>query len=296
MTMRQQDPRSPAGATVAPAAPAAPANGRADAPASVAAKTPSRRAAKARRATLSILGGLALWELAIRVFHPSPVQIVGPTSVASAFVRLAKDGTLWHDFTVSMQQFALGFLLAAAIAIPLGLLMGTSQRLFDYGDPWLTILYTTPNVALAPLFIIWLGFGNSSHVAIIAMVALFPILINTIDGVRAVEEEWSEVGAAFRANRPEIFAKIDIPGSLPYIFTGLRLALARALVGVVVADLFGASAGLGYLLVNSAQAFKTADVFVAVTVLAALGVFLTGTLRYLQGRLMPWGAPSGGGR
>jgi NitT/TauT family transport system permease protein len=293
MTVRQQEPTSPAGATVAPAGAT---NGRADAAASAPAAPKRRRGTKARRATISILGGLALWELAIRLFHPSPVQIVGPTSVVSAFVRLARDGTLGHDFVVSMTQFALGFLLAAAIAIPLGLLMGTSQRLFDYGDPWLTILYTTPNVALAPLFIIWLGFGNSSHVAIIALVALFPILINTIDGVRAVEEEWSEVGAAFRANRPEIFAKIDIPGSLPYIFTGLRLALARALVGVVVADLFGASAGLGYLLINAAQAFKTADVFVAVSVLAALGVFLTGTLRYLQGRLMPWGAPTGGQR
>jgi NitT/TauT family transport system permease protein len=294
MTIRQQDPRSTAGATPAPAA--ATTNGRADAAAAAPPAPGRRRGTKARRATLSILGGLALWELAIRLFHPSPVQIVGPSSVISAFVRLAGNGTLGHDFLVSMQQFALGFLLAAAIAIPLGLLMGTSQRLFDYGDPWLTILYTTPNVALAPLFIIWLGFGNSSHIAIIAMVALFPILINTIDGVRAVEEEWSEVGAAFRANRPEVFAKIDIPGSLPYIFTGLRLALARALVGVVVADLFGASAGLGYLLVNSAQAFKTDEVFVAVSVLAALGVFLTGTLRFLQGRLMPWGAPNGGRR
>jgi NitT/TauT family transport system permease protein len=256
-----------------------------------------RRGVKARRGAISILGGLALCELAVGVFHPSPIQIVGPSAVVEAFVRLAGDGTLWRDFTVSMGQFSLGFLLAAGVAIPLGLLMGASARARDYGDPWLTILYTTPNVALAPLFIIWLGFGTASHVAIIALVAIFPILINTIDGVRAVEDEWSEVGAAFRANRPEIFAKIDLPGSLPYIFTGLRLALARALVGVVVADLFGASAGLGYLLLNSAQAFKTADVFVAVSVLAALGVFLTAALRFLQRKLMPWGAAgTGGGR
>jgi NitT/TauT family transport system permease protein len=125
------------------------------------------------------------------------------------------------------------------------------------------------------------------------MVAISPTLINTIEGVRTVEAEWNEVGAAFRASRPEIFAKIDLPGSLPYIFTGLRLALARALVGVVVADLFGASAGLGYLLLNSAQAFKTADVFVAVCVLAGLGVFLTATLRFLQNKLMPWGTTGG---
>jgi NitT/TauT family transport system permease protein len=227
------------------------------------------------------------------VLDPNPISLVGPIAVVEAFVRLAEDGTLWRDFTVSMQQFSLGFLLAAAIAIPLGLVMGASRRAYDYGDPWLTILYTTPNVALAPLFIIWLGFGNASHVAIIALVAIFPILINTIDGVRAVEAEWSEVGAAFRANRPEVFAKIDLPGSLPYIFTGLRLSLARALVGVVVADLFGASAGLGYLLLNSAQAFQTADVFVAVSVLAMLGVFLTAALRFLQNKLMPWGAATG---
>jgi NitT/TauT family transport system permease protein len=253
----------------------------------------SGRATRARRSTLSILGGLVLWELAVRLLHPSPLSIVAPTDVITAFVRLARDGTLWTDFRVSMQQFAMGFALSAAIAIPLGLVMGANRRVHDYGDPWLTILYTTPNVALAPLFIIWLGFGNLSHVAIIAMVAIFPILINTIEGVRTVEAEWNEVGAAFRASRPEIFAKIDLPGSLPYIFTGLRLALARALVGVVVADLFGASAGLGYLLLNSAQAFKTADVFVAVCVLAGLGVFLTATLRFLQNKLMPWGTTGG---
>jgi NitT/TauT family transport system permease protein len=256
--------------------------------------TGRQRALRARRGAISILAGLALWQLAVEVLHPNPISLVGPIAVGEAFVRLAKDGTLWHDFTVSMQQFSLGFLLAAAVAIPLGLVMGASRRAYDYGDPWLTILYTTPNVALAPLFIIWLGFGTASHVAIIALVAVFPILINTIDGVRAVEAEWSEVGAAFRANRPEVFAKIDLPGSLPYIFTGLRLALARALVGVVVADLFGASAGLGYLLLNSAQAFQTADVFVAVSVLAMLGVFLTATLRFLQNKLMPWGAAAGG--
>jgi NitT/TauT family transport system permease protein len=241
-----------------------------------------------RRGLISVVAVFALWELAIRVFEPSTVIIVGPTSIAESFWELVVSGELLEHFTVSMTQFALGYLLAVAIAIPLGLFMGASRRAHDYGDPWLTALYATPSVALAPLFVVWLGFGNVAHVAIIALVAFFPVIINTIDGVHAVERDLREVGIAFRASRREVFGRIDLPGSLPYIFTGLRLALARALVGIVVADLFGAQAGLGYLILTSSQLFQTGRVFVGVIVLAALGVAFTWGLRALQKRLTPW--------
>jgi NitT/TauT family transport system permease protein len=249
--------------------------------------------AKVRRRSLirgivSVVVVLAVWEAAVRIFQPSTVIIVAPSAIPSAFWTLAKSGELWHHFSVSMRQFLLGYLVAAAIAIPLGLWMGASRRAHDYGDPWLTALYATPSVALAPLFVIWLGFGDPAHVAIIALVAFFPVIINTIDGVHAVERDLREVGIAFRANKREVFSRIDLPGAMPYIFTGLRLALARALVGIVVADLFGAQAGLGYLILTSSQLFQTANVFVGVLILAALGVGLTFALRVLQKYLTPW--------
>jgi NitT/TauT family transport system permease protein len=251
------------------------------------------RRAKARRLSLirgfvSVAVVLAAWEAAVRIFEPSTVIIVAPSAIPSAFWTLAESGELWHHFSVSMRQFLLGYLVAAAVAIPLGLWMGASRRAHDYGDPWLTGLYATPSVALAPLFVIWLGFGDPAHVAIIALVAFFPVIINTIDGVHAVERDLREVGIAFRANRREVFSRIDLPGAMPYIFTGLRLALARALVGIVVADLFGAQAGLGYLILTSSQLFQTANVFVGVLILAALGVGLTFALRLLQKKLTPW--------
>lgn len=247
----------------------------------------SRRRSQVR-GLISVVVVLGVWEAAVRIFEPSTVIIVGPSAIPEAFWELAKTGELWTHFSVSMRQFILGYLLAVALAIPLGLWMGASRRVHDYGDPWLTALYATPNVALAPLFVIWLGFGDRAHVAIIALVAFFPVIINTIDGVHAVERDLREVGIAFRANRREVFGRIDLPGSLPYIFTGLRLAMARALVGIVVADLFGAQAGLGYLILTSSQLFQTANVFVGVLILAALGVGLTWALRYLQKRLTPW--------
>jgi NitT/TauT family transport system permease protein len=240
------------------------------------------------RGTISVVVVLLAWELAVRVFKPSTVIIVAPSAIPSAFYDLAKSGELWTHFSVSMRQFLLGYVLASLIAIPLGLWMGASRRAHDYGDPWLTALYATPNVALAPLFVIWLGFGDPAHVAIIALVAFFPVIINTIDGVHTVERDLREVGIAFRANRREVFWQVDLPGAMPYIFTGLRLAMARALVGIVVADLFGAQAGLGYLILTSSQLFQTANVFVGVLILAALGVGLTWGLRYLQAKLTPW--------
>lgn len=241
-----------------------------------------------RRGFIAVVAVFALWEVAVRVLEPSTVIIVGPSSIAVSFAELVASGELLVHFSVSMTQFAMGYLLAVVIAIPLGLFMGASRRAHDYGDPWLTALYATPSVALAPLFVVWLGFGDVAHVAIIALVAFFPVIINTIDGVHAVERDLREVGIAFRASRREVFSRIDLPGSLPYIFTGLRLALARALVGIVVADLFGAQAGLGYLILTSSQLFQTGKVFVGVIVLAALGVGFTWGLRVLQKKLTPW--------
>ena len=244
--------------------------------------------ASLRRGLVAVVVVFGAWEAAVQIFRPSTVIIVAPSAIAQSFWELTVSGELWHHFTVSMYQFVLGYLAAVVIAIPLGLFMGASKRAHDYGDPWLTALYATPSVALAPLFVVWLGFGDAAHISIIALVAFFPVIINTIDGVHAVERDLREVGIAFRANRREVFGRIDLPGSLPYIFTGLRLALARALVGIVVADLFGAQAGLGYLILTSSQVFQTGAVFVGVIVLAVLGVVLTWALRGLQKKLTPW--------
>lgn len=241
-----------------------------------------------RRGGASIVVVLLIWELVVRALGVSGLTIVPPSKIAVAFGEAVADGKLGSDLSISMAQFALGFAVAAAIAIPLGLWLGESEFWRQFTDPWLTGLYSTPSVALAPLFIVTLGFGLGAHVAVIALTAFFPIVINTMDGVLAVDRTLREVGTTFRANRGEVFRRIALPGSLPYIFTGLRLGLARGLVGVVVADLFGATGGVGYSILNAAQAFDTADVFVGVFVLAGLGIFFTVLLKYIQRKLTPW--------
>lgn len=253
------------------------------------ARRPTSRRRSVIRGTISVVFVFAAWQAAIWILKPSPIIIVGPDAIVRAFGTLAADGTLWADFETSMKQFVIGYAIGALVlAVPIGVLMGSSRRARDYGDPWLTALYATPTIALAPLFIVWLGFGLSAHVAVVALIAFFPAAINSMDGISQVDEDLRDLAMAYRASSLERFWRIDLPGALPYIFTGLRQALARGLVGVVVADLFGASKGLGYLILTSAQTFSTGDLFVGVIVLAALGVLFTVVLRAVQKKLMPW--------
>lgn len=249
---------------------------------------PTNRGRRTRRAIVSVVVVLAVWELSVRLLQPNSLIVVGPTAIVEAFIDLYQAGTLVTDISVSLRQFVLGFGLATLVGVPLGLIMGASELINDYADPWLTALYATPNIALAPLFIIWLGLGDPSHIAIIALAAFFPIIINTIAGVQAVHSDLREVGIAYHANARETFMQVDLPGSMPYIFTGLRLAVARGLVGVVVADLFGSTAGLGHLILNASQIFRTADVFVGVVTLAVLGVTITWILRLVERAATPW--------
>jgi NitT/TauT family transport system permease protein len=241
-----------------------------------------------RRGLLSLLAGLALWEGAVRLLDVNPLLLSPPTLIAQRFWTLAASGELFGHLSVSAVQFVIGYVGCALIAIPLGLALGLSERFRHALDPWISALYATPSISLAPLFIIWLGFGISSKAFIVALVAFFPIVINSTAGVDNIPVEYKEVAGAFGANSWERFGKILFPASLPFIFAGLRLAVGRGLVGLVVGDLFGARAGLGYLILQASQTFNTADLFVGTIVLALSGVALTAALRALELALSPW--------
>lgn len=236
----------------------------------------------------SVVGGLLLWETLVRGLDASTLLIAPPSAILERLVEMARDGELWEHSSVSAKQFFLGYVGCALIAVPLGLLMGSVKALRRVLEPWISALYATPSIALAPLFIIWLGFGISSKAAIVALVAFFPIVINTIAGVDSLERHYFDVGYAFSANRRELFVKVLLPGCVPWVFTGLRLASARGLVGLVAADLFGARAGLGYLILISAQRFDTTTLFAATTVLAVSGVLINTGLVRLEHYVSPW--------
>src|SRR5262249_49350656 len=151
-----------------------------------------------------------------------------------------------------------GFGLAAVAGIALGAAMGASAPVRDYLEPAFAALYSTPIVALAPLFIAWFGIGEASKIAVIFLYAVFPIVVNTTAGVRHVDRDLLDLARAYCANRPQTFVTVLLPAALPHLIGGLRLGVARGVVAVVVAELFGASAGLGFLILEAGQTFATA--------------------------------------
>lgn len=233
---------------------------------------------------ISIIGGLLTWELLVWLFNPSRLIIVAPSEILTRLWEMLVTGEIWPDLSVSMQGFVLGYILAALIAIPLGLIIGASSFVYRWTNVWVTALYATPIIGLAPLFIIIFGFGLQAKVAVVVALVIFPILINTVAGARAVDQSQRELAQVYRADRLETFIRVMFPGSIPFILTGLRLAIGRGLIGVVVADLFGASHGLGLHLQQSAQAFNTTDIFAVTVLLAILGITLTSILEYFEKR------------
>ncbi|HLG73448.1 MAG TPA: ABC transporter permease, partial [Chloroflexota bacterium] len=191
---------------------------------------------------------LALWEWAGTSGAVNPLFSSAPSRIATAFGGLIASGELAHDCVVSGLEFVYGFALAIVIGIPFGILMGWYKPLNAILDPFVNFFYATPRVALLPLMIIWLGIGINSKIAIVYLGAVFAILINTITGMHALDEQLIKAARSFGASDMQIFKTIALPGSVPFILGGIRLGLGHALIGVVVGELYAATAGVGYLI------------------------------------------------
>ena len=239
------------------------------------------------RGFLSLVVGGVLWEVAARWLN-SPLIVVPPSRVFQTFVTLVGTGELRTHVVVSAQEFVLGFGLAAVVGVLLGTLIGVSDWARDVLEPWLSALYATPVVAFAPLFVIWLGIDLGSKVAVAFLLAALPIVINTSAGIRTADQNFVDVARSFAAKRHHIFVKILVPNALPFIIAGLRLGVGRAIIGIVVGEFFGARAGLGYMILNSAQMFDTSSLFVATVILAVTGMVSVFGLQALERRLAPW--------
>jgi NitT/TauT family transport system permease protein len=245
------------------------------------------------RGTLGIVAVLVAWELFARIWMNGSISVAPPSDVFHEYVRLSRNGQLWRDVKTSGQEFLLGYVLALVLGVSIGLLMGGINAVRDYLDPLVSALYATPVIGLAPLFIIWFGIGINSKIAVVFLLAILPIVINTESGIRTVDPHLVETARAFSARRSQIFLKVLLPGALPQIVTGLRLGVGRGLRGVVAGELFAAQAGLGYLIVASSQLFNPAGVFVGITALAFAGILSMVLLRRLERRLAPWRTESG---
>jgi NitT/TauT family transport system permease protein len=208
--------------------------------------------------------------------------------VVQALWQLLKSGELLRQLLVSLGALAAGFGLSLLLGVTLGLAIGRSRFAEALFEPHINALYATPQVALTPLLMMWLGLGLAVKVAVVFLFAFFPILINTASGAKNVSASMVEVGRAYLASRSQILLKIIFPAALPFIMAGVRIAVGRGLVGMIVAELFTAITGLGAMLSLYGNIFETAKMFVVIIVLAMLGIVLVHATQILERRIARW--------
>jgi NitT/TauT family transport system permease protein len=230
---------------------------------------------------------LALWELIPWLGLVKPLFTSSPSRIFVAAQWLFANG-LWYDIWVSTRAFMLGFGLAIVAGIPIGVGLGWSRRLRALFEPFVVVLYTVPRVALLPLIILWLGIGIGSKVGIVFLGAVFPIIINVMSGIRTADETLLKCGRAFGATNRQLMLTIAVPGSIPFMITGMRLGASRALVGIVVGELVASSAGIGHMMSRAGATFQTDKVFVGVILLAIFGLVLSKSLGALEARVDSW--------
>jgi NitT/TauT family transport system permease protein len=247
-----------------------------------------RRYLRTFAGVISVIAGLLLWELVSRLFVANPLFLAAPSQILQAIYALTESGEMQRHIAISAVEFALGYVIASVIGIVLGFAMAESVAAKRALQPWISGLYATPTIALAPLFILWLGIGIWSKVLVVIFLVLFPVTINTEAGLRTTSERLIEMLRSFGASPRQIFFKVSVPSAMPFILAGLKLGIGRGLIGVVVAELFGSRAGLGRLISQSADAFNMPDLFAGVVVLAFAGIVLTAGFTWLEGKLVPW--------
>jgi NitT/TauT family transport system permease protein len=256
------------------------------------ASKPTRRLPRWAITTLSVAIFLAAWEFFGR--DVNPVFGSYPSAIAVAFVDLARSGKLERALFQSLQPFVLGYLLAIVAGIPIGLVVGRFRTAEAALGIYVTAGYAMPLVALVPLLILWLGLGFTVKVAIVFLMSIFPICINTWAGVNAVSVSLVEVGKSFVASDATILRRIILPATLPYIMAGIRLAVGRAVVAMIIAEFFTAITGLGGIIIQSANNFDTATMFVPVVILMVLAIGLNALILFLERRIAPWQAEIAG--
>ncbi len=235
---------------------------------------------------ISLIVVLTVWEIYGRSVNP--VLFTYPTAVAQAAVDVIRSGELWKYLSASLIVFAEGVGLSVLVGIPVGVLMARFHTVDTILEMYINALYAMPTVAVVPLLVLWFGFDATAKTVIVFLFTIFPLILNTYQGVRNVESNLLEVARSFCSSERRLWTDVIIPSALPYILVGLRLAIGRGLVGIVIADLYTAISGIGYLIVLYANSFQTAKLFVPIVTLMLLGTLLTWLLKLLEKRMTPW--------
>ena len=237
---------------------------------------------------MAMTGFLLLWEAAVWFDWVNPLFTSSPSRIAATGYEVFADGTIWPDLRTSGIEFALGYGLAVAAGVPLGLLMAWYRSLNAVLDPFVNALYATPRIALMPLVIIWFGVDLPSKVAIIFLSSVFPILVSTMTGVRTIDRDFIKVARSFGATDAQFFMTVALPSSVPNLLTGLRLGIGHALIGIVVGEMYGASSGIGFMMQTAGATFQTDRVMVGIIIIAGAGMALTEILRLIERHFESW--------
>jgi NitT/TauT family transport system permease protein len=238
----------------------------------------------------SVFLGLAIWEFIGTFVVKNALFLATPSKSLVALIDLASNGELQKAAFVSGEEFVIGFILAVIFGVIIGLLTAAFEPVSLVLTPWISGFYASPIIALAPLLILWFGVGIWSKVAVVVSLVIFPMIINTESGIKHTDPQLIEAAKSFGATRVQIFTKVSLPSASPFILAGLRLGVGRGLIGVVVGELAGARAGLGFLINNASQVFNMPQLFAGVIVLAAAGIALTAAFQRLERILVPWKA------
>jgi NitT/TauT family transport system permease protein len=230
---------------------------------------------------------LGMWELLPDMGLVNPFFVSSPSRIFIAAQWLFAHG-LWHDILVSLSEFAIGMALATILSIPIGLLLGWYRKLNATFDPFITFLNAVPHVALLPLIILWLGIAMESKVAAVFLGAFFPLVVSVMAGVKTIDETLLKCARSFGANDRQVFSTLALPSSVPFLVAGMRLAIGRGLVGVVVGEMLASNAGVGHMMMLAGDTFQTDKLFVGLILLAGFGYLLTEILKYLEKHFESW--------
>ena len=238
--------------------------------------------------SIAIVAFLALWEIAPRVGLVDEVFLPPFSTVIEAFFDLVQSGELWQHVSASLSRALIGFFVAVVIAIPLGIAIAWYRPVSDFLNPILELFRNTAALALLPVFILILGIGEESKIALVIYACTFPILLNTISGVRTVDPLLIKSASSLGLSPVRLFQKVVLPAAVPTIFTGIRMAAASSILVLIAAEMVGAKAGLGYLITASQFNFQIPNMYAGIVAISVLGLSLNAVLVLIERRLSRW--------
>jgi NitT/TauT family transport system permease protein len=237
-----------------------------------------------RLASLAVM--LILWEFYGR--RVNPILFTYPTAVARAFFELAISGELASYMRESLMVLAYATVASIVAGVLFGVLMGRFSTVEWATDMYISALYSMPMVAVVPLIVLWFGFKVPAKVIIVFLFMIFPVLLNTFEGVKNVDRNLQEVARSFCSSERQLWRHLIIPSAVPFIVAGVRLAIGRGLVGMIIAEFYTSITGLGYMIVRYANAFETDKLFVPIVVVMILGIGLMSLAKWIEVRIAPW--------